>query len=92
MRQAVDGAGAVVSAREWSPYGVEVGGAQPGLGYAGEWFDAEVGLQYLRARWYDAEVGRFTSRDSLQLESNLYTYGNANPYRILILLDTSVRS
>ena len=38
-----------------------------------------VGLQYLRARWYDVEVGRFTSRDSLQLESNLYIYGNANP-------------
>jgi hypothetical protein len=40
---------AVVAAREWTPYGVEVDGAQPGLGYAGEWFDANVELQYLRA-------------------------------------------
>ena len=57
----------------------EIGDAQAGLGYAGEWFDVAVGLQYLRARWYDVEVGRFTSRDPLQLESNLYIYGNANP-------------
>jgi len=35
MRQETDGAGAVVSAREWSPYGVEVGAAQAGLGYTG---------------------------------------------------------
>ena len=54
---------AVVAAREWTPYGVEVGSAQAGLRYAGEWFDAEVSLQYLRARWYAPETGRFTSRD-----------------------------
>jgi hypothetical protein len=47
VRQAVDAAGAVVAAREWSPYGVESGGARAGLGYTGEWFDASVGLQYL---------------------------------------------
>ena len=52
VRQATDSAGAVVSAREWSPYGVElalsgaegVGAAQAGLGYTGEWFDGDVGL------------------------------------------------
>jgi len=87
VRQVTDRTGAVMTTREpvlsvaegWTPYGVEVGGAQAGLGFTGEWFDAAVGLQYLRARWYDVEVGRFTSRDSLQLESNLYIYGNANP-------------
>ncbi|RLC74684.1 MAG: hypothetical protein DRJ03_31515, partial [Chloroflexi bacterium] len=71
VRQVVDGAGAVVSAREWSPYGVElalsgvegVGAAQAGLGYTGEWFDADVGLEYLRARWYDGQTGRFVSKD-----------------------------
>ena len=63
MRQATDVQGAVTAAREWTPYGVEVGGAQPGLGYAGEWFDADVEAQYLRARWYDVATGRFTSRD-----------------------------
>ena len=35
MRQATDVQGAVTAAREWTPYGVEIGGAQPGLGYTG---------------------------------------------------------
>ena len=63
VRQEVDGDGAVVSAREWEPYGVEVGGWREGPGYTGEWYDAEVGLLYLRARWYASGVGRFTQRD-----------------------------
>jgi RHS repeat-associated protein len=58
-----DAAGAVVSGREWTPYGVEVGAAQAGLGYTGEWWDAAVGLQYLRARWYAPQIGRFTRMD-----------------------------
>jgi RHS repeat-associated protein len=40
-----------------------VGTAQAGLGYTGEYWDADVGLEYLRARWYDGIVGRFTRRD-----------------------------
>jgi len=63
VRQATDGAGAVVSAREWSPYGEELGGTQAGLGYTGECFDGDVGMVYLRARWYEPGVGRFTRRD-----------------------------
>lgn len=51
VRQETDAAGAVTAVREWPPYGEEVGGAQAGLGFTGEWFDANVGLTYLRARW-----------------------------------------
>jgi RHS repeat-associated protein len=65
VRQAVDATAAVVAAREWSPYGVESGGARAGLGYTGEWFDAGVGLQYLRARWYDSCLNHFTSPDTI---------------------------
>jgi len=36
VRQVADGAGAVVSSREWTPYGVEMGAAQTGLGFTGE--------------------------------------------------------
>jgi RHS repeat-associated protein len=79
VRQAVDATAAVVAAREWTPYGVESGGAQAGLGYTGEWWDAAVGLQYLRARWYDGQSGRFTQKDPLRLEDNLYAYAQANP-------------
>ncbi len=90
VRQAVDGAGAVVSAREWSPFGVEVGAAQAGStesawGFTGEWYDANVGLEYLRARWYSPQVGIFPSPDpfpGLQaqpLSLNPYLYVLANP-------------
>jgi YD repeat-containing protein len=54
VRQVTDETGAVVSAREWTPYGVEVGSTQAGLGYTGEWSDAALGMTYLRARWYDS--------------------------------------
>lgn len=53
--------------------------------YAGEFFDAEVGLYYLRARYYDPYIGRFISQDSYwgednnPLSLNLYTYANNNP-------------
>ena len=63
VRQAADGAGAVVRVREWTPYGEEVGGWQAGLGYTGEWQDGDVGLVYLRARWYAPGVGIFTAPD-----------------------------
>jgi RHS repeat-associated protein len=78
VRQTVDAAGNLIAARAWTPYGVEFDGAQPGLGYAGEWFDAAVGLQYLRARWYDVEVGRFTQSDAI-MNTPTYQYASANP-------------
>jgi RHS repeat-associated protein len=65
VRQVTDEAGAVIDAREWTPYGVEVGAAQVGLGYTGEWQDSALGMTYLRARWYDSYAGRFTRRDPL---------------------------
>ena len=85
--EGTDAAGAVTSSREWTPFGValalsgaEGAGESPaGLGYTGEWWDADVGLEYLRARWYQPGTGRFTSRDPSRLEQNLYTYAQANP-------------
>jgi RHS repeat-associated protein len=78
VRQAVDATPAVVAARAWSPYGVEVGGAQAGLGYTGEWWDAGVGLQYLRARWYDVATGSFLVRDAVE-GNHPYQYADGNP-------------
>jgi YD repeat-containing protein len=37
VRQEVDATGAVTGNRKWMPYGVEIGAAQAGLGYTGEW-------------------------------------------------------
>jgi len=55
--------------------------------YAGEVFDAESGMIYLRARYYDPSVGRFISEDTYKgqvdnpLSLNRYTYVLNNPLR-----------
>ncbi len=53
--------------------------------YAGEYFDRETGLYYLRARYYNPYTGRFISEDSYwgedtnPLSLNLYTYCHNDP-------------
>jgi len=85
VRQATDDTGTVTDSREWTPFGVEVGTAQGGLGYTGEWFDGSAGFTYLRARWYDGRTGRFTRRDPLPGQArwpqsqNPYPYAGNNP-------------
>ncbi len=55
--------------------------------YAGEFYDAETGLYYLRARYYNPYTGRFNSEDSywgedtIPLSLNRYTYGHNDPIR-----------
>jgi RHS repeat-associated protein len=55
-----------------------VGAGQAGLGYTGEWWDAGVGLQYLRARWYAPQIGGFLSIDPIESEPP-YQYVRGNP-------------
>lgn len=47
--------------------------------YAGEYFDDETGLIYLRNRYYDPSVGRFISEDPIRDGANWYVYANNNP-------------
>ena len=55
--------------------------------YAGEYYDKDAELYYLRARHYNPSTGRFVSEDSYQgnanqpLSLNLYTYCYNNPIR-----------
>lgn len=57
--------------------------------YAGEYFDDETGLYYLRARYYDPSVGRFISRDTYEgqltnpMSLNLYTYCENDPVNLV---------
>ena len=57
--------------------------------YAGEFYDAENGLYYLRARYYNPSIGRFISEDSYwgedsnPLSLNLYTYTTNNPIKFI---------
>jgi RHS repeat-associated protein len=53
--------------------------------YSGEYYDANTGLYYLRARYYNPYIGRFISEDSYwgeddnPLSLNLYTYCHNDP-------------
>jgi RHS repeat-associated protein len=65
VRTETDALGQVTVARHFDPFGVPLGvdGGSP-FGYTGEWWDAGMGLVFLRARYYDPAVGRFITRDS----------------------------
>ncbi|MEO3943964.1 RHS repeat-associated core domain-containing protein [Gorillibacterium sp. CAU 1737] len=57
--------------------------------YAGEYYDVESGLYYLRARYYNPYIGRFITKDSYwgednnPLSLNLYTYSHNDPIRFI---------
>ena len=47
--------------------------------YCGEYYDAETGFTYLRARYYDPTTGRFISEDPIRDGLNWYAYCENNP-------------
>lgn len=47
--------------------------------YAGEYYDAESGLVYLRNRYYCPSTGRFTQEDPMRDGLNWYQYAGNNP-------------
>ena len=87
MRAITDGAGAVVQARLYRPYGakaLESGSDTEAKGFIGERHDAETGLIYLNARYYDPVLGRFLSPDTLDptlpgVGTNRYAYSLNDP-------------
>ena len=54
--------------------------------YTGEYFDAETGFIYLRARYMNPETGRFISEDPACDGTNWYVYAGGNP---VMLFDPS---
>jgi len=84
-RLLLDGTGRELSYLNYDPYGdlTQQGGSSstpPPFGYAGQYTDAETGLQYLRARYYDPTTAQFISRDPLAaLTGQPYAYAGANP-------------
>ena len=87
--------GAVTKSYTYDAFGVEQNiddSDTNAFRYCGEYFDAETGTVYLRARYYDPSIGRFISRDSYAgdndkpLSLNRYTYCANNP---IIYIDPS---
>lgn len=83
-----DAEGAVTKSYTYDAFGVEqdIDDSDTNVfRYCGEYFDAETGTVYLRARYYSPTTGRFISRDSYAgdnndpLSLNLYTYCHNNP-------------
>ena len=80
--QLTDSAGEITQEYEYDAFGVEkdadTADANP-FRYCGEYFDADTGAYYLRARYYFPALGRFTSEDPAQDGLNWYTYCAGNP-------------
>jgi len=90
-----DADGAITKSYTYDAFGVEqnIDDADTNaFRYCGEYYDAETGTIYLRARYYDPSMGRFISRDSYAgkikepLSLNLYTYCENNP---ILYMDSS---
>lgn len=78
-----DDSGVTVGAFSYTPYGAlaaSSGSETTTLGFAGEYTDAESGLQYLRARSYDPATGQFLTRDPMVDETgDPYAYADGDP-------------
>jgi RHS repeat-associated protein len=72
--------GSVVESASYDSFGNSTNNLSTRYGYTGREFDADLGLQYSRARWYDATIGRFISEDPIGLNGgiNQYSYVRNN--------------
>ena len=84
--------GTVVNTYEYTPWGEirnETETVDNPIKYAGEYYDDELDMIYLRARYYNPQIGRFTSLDieegkiSNPLDMNRYVYCINNPIKYI---------
>jgi RHS repeat-associated protein len=75
--------GGVVGTSSYDAYArltASSGTATTPLGYAGQYTDAESGLQYLRARYYDPVTAQFLTRDPMtDVTQSPYGYAHDDP-------------
>ena len=65
-RNLTDANGAITDNYQWDAYGnslLQSGGTSNSYLYSGEQFDADLGLEFLRARYLDSRDGRFLTSD-----------------------------
>ena len=82
-RAMTDGSGSVAQTYAYDAYGNQTsssGAISNPLRYAGQYFDAESGLYYLRARYYDPVTVQFLQRDpKVEQTREPYSYAVDNP-------------
>ncbi|MBI9044412.1 MAG: RHS repeat-associated core domain-containing protein [Anaerolineaceae bacterium] len=67
VRQLTSLTGEVQLSQRFTPFGEvkeKYGDAEDAFGYAGQMYDEQIGLLYLRARYYAPGTGRFISHDT----------------------------
>ncbi len=88
----VNDSGTVVNTYEYTPWGEihnETETVDNPIKYAGEYYDDEIDMIYLRARYYNPQIGRFTSLDieegeiAIPLDMNRYVYCRNNPIKYI---------
>jgi len=86
-RALLDSAGNTAATYSYDAYGsstTHTGSATTPFGYAGQYTDAETGLQYLRARYYDPATQQFLSVDPLVgATKQPYAYAAADPLNMV---------
>jgi RHS repeat-associated protein len=84
-RMLTDPSGEAAATFTYTAYGAlnaQTGTATTPLGYAGQYTDADTGLQYLRARFYDPMTAQFLTRDPIEaITGRPYVYGADSPLR-----------
>jgi RHS repeat-associated protein len=74
--------GSVVESATYDSFGNSTNNLSTRYQFTGREFDADLGLQYSRARWYDATLGRFVSEDPIGFgggDVNLFGYVKNRP-------------
>lgn len=84
VRAVTTASGVLAQEYDYDEYGNAVGTDKTHtvskFGYAGEYFDADLGFYYLRARWYDPSTAQFTSVDPVMSKTHAaYSYADSNP-------------
>ena len=81
VKKLISSSGAVVADYTYDAFGNQTEEAEDSnpFRYAGEYWDKETGLIYLRARYYDAGIGSFTQEDPARDGENWYVYCGGNP-------------
>jgi len=88
VRQLTDSTGAVTDSYDYDAFGnlINSTGSTPNVYlFAGEAYDAALGLYYNRARYYNNATGRFWTADTVEgqeqqpLTLHKYLYADANP-------------
>jgi RHS repeat-associated protein len=81
-----DATGNVTNTANYDSFGNATGNLNTRYQFTGREFDADLGLQYSRARFYDAKLGRFISEDPIGFagkDINLYGYVWNSPIKLV---------